>query len=149
MKPKTSDAAAHGDAPIASPSSATAIGGEPDEFIIRRRASLERFINRVAQHPVLRLDPDFREFVEADGQLPKASNTSAFSVAAGIRFISRFGEQMTKMTYKMEEKDPVSMAEQRAFLQKSHAHTSLMGNPTAIHSGSRRNNSILTPWSSL
>lgn len=35
------------------------------EFIERRRAALERYLNRTAAHPVLSIDPDFREFLEA------------------------------------------------------------------------------------
>lgn len=35
------------------------------EFIERRRAALERFLNRVAAHPIFCVDPDFREFLEA------------------------------------------------------------------------------------
>lgn len=35
------------------------------EFIERRRAALERYVNRTAAHPVLSVDPDFREFLEA------------------------------------------------------------------------------------
>lgn len=35
------------------------------EFVERRRASLERYLNRTAQHPVLCIDPDFRQFLEA------------------------------------------------------------------------------------
>lgn len=35
------------------------------EFIERRRAALERYLNRTALHPVLGVDPDFREFLEA------------------------------------------------------------------------------------
>lgn len=36
-----------------------------NEFVERRRSSLERFLKRTAQHPVLVIDPDFREFLEA------------------------------------------------------------------------------------
>ena len=35
------------------------------EFLERRRASLERFLNRIAKHPLYSVDPDFREFLEA------------------------------------------------------------------------------------
>lgn len=35
------------------------------EFIEKRRAALERYLNRTAAHPVLSVDPDFREFLEA------------------------------------------------------------------------------------
>merc|ERR1719180_70553 len=38
------------------------------EFVERRRASLERYLNRTAGHPNLRVDPDFREFLELDAE---------------------------------------------------------------------------------
>merc|ERR1719369_1993032 len=40
------------------------------EFVEKRRAALERYLNRTAQHPSLRVDPDFREFLELDAELP-------------------------------------------------------------------------------
>ena len=36
------------------------------EFIGKRRAALERFLNRTAAHPLLYKDSDFREFLEKD-----------------------------------------------------------------------------------
>lgn len=36
-----------------------------NDFVERRRAALERYLKRTAQHPVLLLDPDFREFLES------------------------------------------------------------------------------------
>lgn len=42
--------------------------GSTSEFIERRRAALERYLNRTAAHPVLSIDPDFREFLEAGKQ---------------------------------------------------------------------------------
>lgn len=39
--------------------------GSSSEFVERRRASLERYLKRTAAHPVLCVDPDFREFLEA------------------------------------------------------------------------------------
>lgn len=36
-----------------------------NDFIERRRAALERYLRRTAEHPVLILDPDFREFLES------------------------------------------------------------------------------------
>ena len=47
------------------------------EFIERRRAALERFLNRTAAHSVLRMDPDFRDFLETD-ELPRATETMTF-----------------------------------------------------------------------
>lgn len=49
------------------------------DFVERRRSGLERFLNRVAVHPVLRVDPDFRDFLEIDSDLPKSNSTSALS----------------------------------------------------------------------
>ncbi|XP_015599224.1 sorting nexin-2 isoform X2 [Cephus cinctus] len=75
------------------------------EFIERRKAALERYLNRTAAHPVLRIDPDFREFLEADIELPKATNTSALSSAGVMRLFNKVGETVNKITYKMDEND--------------------------------------------
>lgn len=80
------------------------------EFIEKRRAALERYLNRNAQHPVLVTDPDFREFLELDTDLPKASNTSALSGAGVKRLFNRMGDTVNKMTFRMDESDPVSIA---------------------------------------
>lgn len=76
------------------------------EFIERRRASLERYVRRISMHPVLVVDPDFREFLECEGELPKATNTSALSGAGVVRFFNKVGETVNKITYKMDESDP-------------------------------------------
>lgn len=75
------------------------------EFVERRRAALERYLNRTALHPVLGVDPDFREFLEADIELPKATNTSALSGAGMMRLFNKVGETVNKITYKMDESD--------------------------------------------
>lgn len=75
------------------------------EFIGRRRASLERFMNRLGKHPVLRTDIDFRDFLEQEGDLPKATNTAALSGAGVMRLFSKVGDQLGSMTYKMDETD--------------------------------------------
>ncbi|CAG0917468.1 unnamed protein product [Notodromas monacha] len=89
-----------------SPQSSTPPTGGSVEFIERRRASLERFINRTAEHLTFRADPDFREFLETDGELPKATSTSVLSGAGFQRLLNRFGETVNKMTFKMDESDP-------------------------------------------
>ena len=76
------------------------------EFIARRRFALERFVNRVAQHPILRKDTNFIEFLESNRDLPRATSTSALSSASVFRFIGKMGDTVTKITYKMEETDP-------------------------------------------
>lgn len=101
------------------------------EFIERRRAALERYLNRTAAHPVLSVDPDFRDFLEAgkdifffkttnyvqitfnfyyftDVELPKATNTSALSGAGMMRLLNKVGETVNKITYKMDENDTVN-----------------------------------------
>nr|XP_027217697.1 sorting nexin-2-like isoform X7 [Penaeus vannamei] len=75
------------------------------DFIERRRASLERYMNRTAAHPTLRSDPDFREFIELDAELPRATQTSALSSAGVLRLFNRVGETVNKMTFKMDESD--------------------------------------------
>ncbi|XP_026490600.1 sorting nexin-2 [Vanessa tameamea] len=80
--------------------------GMQSQFVERRRAALERFLNRVAQHPVLCIDPDFREFLESDTELPKATSTSALSSAGMLRLFNKVGETVNKITYKMDESDP-------------------------------------------
>jgi sorting nexin-1/2 len=77
-----------------------------NDFVERRRASLERYLKRTAQHPVLVLDPDFREFLESDVELPKATSTSALSSAGVMRLFNKVGETVNKITYKMDETDP-------------------------------------------
>ncbi|XP_076331245.1 sorting nexin-2-like isoform X2 [Tachypleus tridentatus] len=76
------------------------------DFIEKRRAALERYLNRTSSHPVLRMDPDFREFLELESELPRATNTSALSGAGVMRLFNRVGESVSKMTFKMDESDP-------------------------------------------
>jgi sorting nexin-1/2 len=75
------------------------------DFVEKRRAALERFVNRVGKHPVLRLDPSFRDFLEMDGELPKATSTSALSGAGVMRLFNRVGDSFGKITFKMDETD--------------------------------------------
>ncbi|KAG5894964.1 hypothetical protein JTB14_023312 [Gonioctena quinquepunctata] len=77
-----------------------------NDFVERRRASLQRYLKRTAEHPVLVLDPDFREFLESDIELPKATSTSALSSAGVMRLFNKVGETVNKITYKMDETDP-------------------------------------------
>lgn len=87
-------------------------------------------MNRTAQHPVLRVDLDFINFLESDQvsfyfdstqnildslltfilqkELPRAVNTAALSGAAVVRLFNKVGETVNKITYKMDENDPVS-----------------------------------------
>lgn len=83
-------------------------GNSGMEWIENRRAALERFLCRTAQHPILCVDPDFINFLQSDEELPRAVNTAALSGAGVMRLFNRFGETVNKITYKMDENDPVS-----------------------------------------
>lgn len=82
-------------------------GSSSGEFVEKRKASLERYLRRTAAHPVLSVDPDFREFLESEIELPKATSTSALSGAGVMRLFNKVGETVNKITYKMDETDPV------------------------------------------
>jgi sorting nexin-1/2 len=77
----------------------------PIDFIEKRRATLERFLNRLACHKVFRYDPDFRDFLEISTDLPKASNTSALSGAGMLKMFKNVTESVSKIAVKMEETD--------------------------------------------
>lgn len=76
------------------------------DFVAKRRAALERYLQRNAEHPILCSDPDFREFLELDTELPRSTSTSALSGAGMKRLFSFVGDTVQKMTFKMEEIDP-------------------------------------------
>ena len=77
----------------------------PIDFIEKRRAALERFLNRLASHKVFRYDPDFRDFLEIASELPKATNTSALSGAGMLKMFKNVTDSVTKIAVKMEETD--------------------------------------------
>ena len=68
---------------------------------------LYRFINRVAAHPDLQTDPSFVDFLEVEGDLPRATSTSALSSAGVMRLFSRVGDSIGKIAFKMDEADEV------------------------------------------
>jgi len=74
------------------------------EFIQRRRAALERFLNRTAAHPVLRMDPDFRDFLEMD-ELPRAKETQMISGTSIGNFFSKLEDRVNKIAYRVDEAD--------------------------------------------
>uniref|UniRef100_A0A3P9NHQ9 Sorting nexin-1 n=1 Tax=Poecilia reticulata TaxID=8081 RepID=A0A3P9NHQ9_POERE len=96
------------------------------EFVEKRRAALERYLQRIVSHPLLLQDPDVREFLERD-DLPRAVNTQALSGAGFLKMITKASDAVSKMTIKMNESDTwfedkfqeVDMEEQQ--LRKLHA----------------------------
>merc|ERR1719273_2360877 len=88
-----------------------------------------RFMNRTAAHPILRTDPDFREFLEQEADLPKSNQTSALSSRNMMKLINKVGDSLSNMTIKMEETDDWFEEKSQTFeqldlqLRKLHAST--------------------------
>ncbi|KAG8440339.1 hypothetical protein GDO86_006186 [Hymenochirus boettgeri] len=74
------------------------------EFLERRRAALERYLQRIVSHPTLLQDPDVREFLEKD-ELPRAVSTQTLSGAGLLKMFNRATDAVNKMTIKMNESD--------------------------------------------
>jgi len=87
------------------PSIESTNGGNSLEWVENRRASLERYLNRTAAHPILRSDAEFVNFLESEQELPRAVNTAALSGAGVMRLFNKVGETVNKITYKMDEND--------------------------------------------
>uniref|UniRef100_A0A672JK25 Sorting nexin 1b n=1 Tax=Salarias fasciatus TaxID=181472 RepID=A0A672JK25_SALFA len=104
------------------------------EFVERRRAALERYLQRIVAHPTLLQDPDVREFLEREDPLPRAVNTQALSGAGFLKMINKASDAVNKMTIKMNESDTwfedrfqeVEAEEQQ--LRKLHAVVDLLVN---------------------
>ncbi|KAI0208323.1 Sorting nexin-2 [Lamellibrachia satsuma] len=75
------------------------------DFVEKRRAALERYLNRTAKQPQLSTDPTFIEFLQLDDELPKSTSTSALSGAGMLRLFGKVGDSISKMTFKMDETD--------------------------------------------
>ncbi|TMS05771.1 Sorting nexin-1 [Larimichthys crocea] len=74
------------------------------DFVERRRGALERYLQRVVNHPSLLQDPDVREFLERE-ELPRAVSTQALSGAGFLKMINKATDAVSKMTIKMNESD--------------------------------------------
>ena len=68
---------------------------------------LYRYMNRTGAHPSLRMDPDLRDFLTLDADLPKSSGTSALSAAGVMRLFGRMGDAVTKLSSHIAETDQV------------------------------------------
>ncbi|GAB0207223.1 sorting nexin-2 [Grus japonensis] len=96
------------------------------EFIEKRRAALERYLQRTVKHPTLLQDPDLRQFLESS-ELPRAVNTQALSGAGILRMVNKAADAVNKMTIKMNESDAWFEEKQQQFenldqqLRKLHA----------------------------
>ncbi|XP_045396856.1 sorting nexin-1 isoform X1 [Lemur catta] len=96
------------------------------EFLEKRRAALERYLQRIVNHPTMLQDPDVREFLEKE-ELPRAVGTQTLSGAGLLKMFNKATDAVSKMTIKMNESDiwfeeklqEVECEEQR--LRKLHA----------------------------
>ena len=57
-------------------------------------------------------------FNRLDIELPKATSTSALSSAGVMRLFNKVGETVNKITYKMDETDPVSSVSAFEFIYR-------------------------------
>ncbi|XP_026576202.1 sorting nexin-2 [Pseudonaja textilis] len=84
------------------------------EFVEKRRAALERYLQRTVKHPTLLQDPDLRQFLECS-ELPRAVNTQALSGAGILRMVNKAADAVNKMTIKMNESDAWFEEKQQQF----------------------------------
>uniref|UniRef100_A0A8C3C001 Sorting nexin-2 n=1 Tax=Cairina moschata TaxID=8855 RepID=A0A8C3C001_CAIMO len=102
------------------------------EFVEKRRAALERYLQRTVKHPTLLQDPDLRQFLESS-ELPRAVNTQALSGAGILRMVNKAADAVNKMTIKMNESDAWFEEKQQQFenldqqLKKLHASVEALG----------------------
>eukprot|EP00250_Pteridium_aquilinum_P010503 c19434_g1_i1 orf=255-1988(+) len=74
---------------------------QKQEFIEQRRVSLEKYLRRLANHPVIRLSDELRVFLQSQGKLPLAPTTDMASrMLDGAASLPRqlFGEGSVVMT---------------------------------------------------
>jgi len=74
------------------------------DFVEKRRAALERYLNRTARHRTLVNDSDFRDFLEQN-ELPPSTSTRALSGAGVMRLVKNVEGALSKMTIRMIEED--------------------------------------------
>nr|KAF6487570.1 sorting nexin 1 [Rousettus aegyptiacus] len=86
------------------------------EFLEKRRAALERYLQRIVNHPTMLQDPDVREFLEKE-ELPRAVGTQTLSGAGLLKMFNKATDAVSKMTIKMNESD-IRWQDAQATLQK-------------------------------
>ncbi|VUZ45885.1 unnamed protein product, partial [Hymenolepis diminuta] len=74
-------------------------------FIEKRRVSLECFLRRIINHPILAKDADVLEFLELESELPRCTSGQGISGASAIKLLKNVGEAVGKLTFRMDESD--------------------------------------------
>ncbi|XP_065195180.1 sorting nexin-2-like [Sycon ciliatum] len=75
------------------------------DLVERRRAALQRYLNRVASHPLLRLDSDFHEFLQANHEIEKPVGVSVMSTEGVTKLFKGVTNAIAKITARMSESD--------------------------------------------
>jgi sorting nexin-1/2 len=108
------------------------------DFIGKRRAALERFLNRLGKHKTFRYDPDFRDFLEIESELPKATNTSALSGAGMVKMFKNLTESVSKISIKME--NDLWFDEKKTLVDNLHQQLSKLHGSIELLYGWRKSN---------
>jgi sorting nexin-1/2 len=84
------------------------LGRFQEEFVEARRAALERMLNKIAQHPLLQRDVDFKLFIESDAfNVDVKQREKANSVGESKGFMGSIGLGGGTFSGKMPESDEV------------------------------------------
>jgi sorting nexin-1/2 len=84
------------------------LGRFQDEFVEARRQALERMLNKIAQHPLLQRDVDFKLFIESEAfnaDVKQREKANAISESKG--FMGSIGLGSSPFGGKMPESDEV------------------------------------------
>ena len=98
-----------------------AIGRFQDEFVENRRGALERFLRRIASHPILAGEADFRLFLESEtfnidiNQKRKEENAKS-------GFFSRMGQSLSVATPSFGKVIEIDQVLVRNSISKSPCH---------------------------
>ncbi|VDN06447.1 unnamed protein product [Thelazia callipaeda] len=76
-----------------------------NEFAERRARSLQRFCRRIARHPKMVVDCDFRDFLTMTASLPRSISTATLSSAGVKRMFKTVGDVLSRMAFHMDEND--------------------------------------------
>ncbi|XP_067139427.1 sorting nexin-2-like [Centruroides vittatus] len=70
-----------------------------------KTSALQRYLNRLARHPILKYDPILREFLELKSVIPRSYRRSPFSARTIRCHFKKLGESMGRI-YAMDDDEP-------------------------------------------
>ena len=81
-----------------------------EEFVEARRQALERMLNKIAQHPLLQRDIDFKLFIESEAfNADVKQREKANAIAESKGFMGTIGLGSSTFGGKMPESDEVTI----------------------------------------